>query len=154
MKTNWKKMFTFYWGWKSSSSKLSRCQGVYKCHSKLAVVAKRNWKSWVERRDASLNNELAVAAMTEETHVLYPSENILGINVYTAIINLSPGKKVLQQLLYFIKINSSIWESFILKNSNNKMGPAKSTLIISEIKGEPVWWVSIQSCTNKVSTGR
>ena len=75
--------------------------------------------------------------MTEETHVLYPSENILGINVYTAIINLSPGKKVLQQLLYFIKINSSIWESFILKNSNNKMGPAKSTLIISEIKGEP-----------------
>lgn len=76
--------------------------------------------------------------MTEETHVLYPSENILGINVYTAIINLSPGKKVLQQLLYFIKINSSIWESFILKNSNNKMGPAKSTLIISEIKGEPV----------------
>lgn len=78
--------------------------------------------------------------MTEETHVLYPSENILGINVYTAIINLSPGKKVLQQLLYFIKINSSIWESFILQKKKKlltEMGPAKSTLTNSEIKGEP-----------------
>lgn len=70
-----------------------------------SVVAKRHWKSWAERRDASLNSELAEAAITEETHVLHPSENNLGMNVYTTIINLSPGKKGLQHLLYIIKQN-------------------------------------------------
>lgn len=83
-----------------------------------SVVAKRHWKSWAERRDASLNSELAEAAITEETHVLHPSENNLGMNVYTTIINLSPGKKGLQHLLYIIKQNlNSSWHQLEKANS-------------------------------------
>lgn len=123
-----------------------------------SVVAKRHWKSWVERRDASLNSELAEAAITEETHVLHPSENNLGVNVYTTIINLFPGKKGLQHLLYIIKQNKFFYLGKFYSSKKKKllteMGPAKSTLTNSEIKGEPGWWVSIQSCTNKASTGR
>lgn len=124
-----------------------------------SVVAKRHWKSWAERRDASLNSELAEAAITEETHVLHPSENNLGVNVYTTIINLFPGKKGLQHLLYIIKQNKFFYLGKFYSSKKKKkllteMGPAKSTLTNSEIKGEPGWWVSIQSCTNKASTGR
>lgn len=97
----------------------------------------------MERRDASLNSELAEAAITEETHVLHPSENNLGMNVYTTIINLSPGKKGLQHLLYIIKQNKFFYLGKFYSSKKKKkkllteMGPAKSTLTNSEIKGEP-----------------
>lgn len=48
----------------------------------------------------------------------YPSEHTIGINLHMTIIKLSPGEKVLEQLSYYFffnKINSSIWESFILQ---------------------------------------
>lgn len=56
----------------------------------------RRWQSQQSSSGSSEQRGSCGCGMTEETHVLHPLEHILGINLYTTVINLSPDKKVLE----------------------------------------------------------
>lgn len=124
-----------------------------KCHCGLPEVAKRHWEGWIRERwqsqqcvsrDSKEQWGSYRWGMREETHVLHLSEHILSTNLYITLIKLCLGKKVLEQLPYTYEQKKFFYlgKFYSSKRKIYGMGPAKSTLTISEIKDKPGWWIS------------